>query len=85
MAPDLNTLESRERWDYSTPGSGGYTVPDIVYNVRRIFFSSSMSTDDLEGSLNPKAEGRDYWSWLVGHSDGIPDPETHAERRACYI
>lgn len=33
MAPDLNAVHKGERWDYSTPGSGGYNIPDIVYNV----------------------------------------------------
>jgi hypothetical protein len=33
MAPDLNTMTSDGRWDYSTPGSSGYNVPNIVYNV----------------------------------------------------
>ncbi|KAJ4321385.1 hypothetical protein N0V94_002922 [Neodidymelliopsis sp. IMI 364377] len=32
MAPDLNAVDKDERWDYSTPGSSGYDVPDIVYN-----------------------------------------------------
>jgi hypothetical protein len=34
MAPDLNSLNTNGQWDYSTPGSTGYEVPDIVYNVR---------------------------------------------------
>ena len=33
MAPDLNSLGSKKLWDYSTPGSGGYNIPDIVYDV----------------------------------------------------
>ena len=33
MAPDLNAVGKGERWDYSTPGSSGYDIPDIVYNV----------------------------------------------------
>ncbi|KAF2194076.1 FAD/NAD(P)-binding domain-containing protein [Zopfia rhizophila CBS 207.26] len=32
MAPDLNSLDSNGRWDYSSPGLGGYNIPDIVYN-----------------------------------------------------
>ncbi|PSN74052.1 FAD/NAD(P)-binding domain-containing protein [Corynespora cassiicola Philippines] len=32
MAPDLNSLGSKKLWDYSTPGSGGYNIPDVVYN-----------------------------------------------------
>ncbi|KAH6259915.1 hypothetical protein HBI42_095670 [Parastagonospora nodorum] len=32
MAPDLNSIDSNGRWDYSTPGSGGYNIPDIVYD-----------------------------------------------------
>ncbi|KAF1941667.1 FAD/NAD(P)-binding domain-containing protein [Clathrospora elynae] len=32
MAPDLNSLGSDGRWDYSTPGSSGYEVPNIAYN-----------------------------------------------------
>ncbi|KAJ4376381.1 hypothetical protein N0V83_001664 [Neocucurbitaria cava] len=32
MAPDLNSLGSGGQWDYSTPGSSGYNIPDIVYN-----------------------------------------------------
>jgi len=32
MAPDLNAIGSGQRWDYSTPGSGGYNIPDIVYD-----------------------------------------------------
>lgn len=32
MAPDLNTLGGGQKWDYSTPGSNGYEVPNIVYN-----------------------------------------------------
>ena len=35
MAPHLNTLGGGKRWDYSTPGSGGYDIPDIVYNARQ--------------------------------------------------
>jgi len=34
MAPDLNAVAAGEKWDYSTPGSSGYNVPDIVLNVR---------------------------------------------------
>ncbi|KAF2472585.1 FAD/NAD(P)-binding domain-containing protein [Lindgomyces ingoldianus] len=34
MSPDLNSLDSNGKWDYSTPGSGGYSIPDISYNVR---------------------------------------------------
>ncbi|KAF2729694.1 FAD/NAD(P)-binding domain-containing protein [Polyplosphaeria fusca] len=33
MAPDLNLLGPDGKWDYSTPGSGGYTVPDIILDV----------------------------------------------------
>ena len=33
MAPDLNAVSKGERWDYSTPGSSGYDIPNIVYNV----------------------------------------------------
>jgi hypothetical protein len=33
MAPDLNSVGKGERWDYSTPGSTGYEIPDIVYDV----------------------------------------------------
>ncbi|KAF2741842.1 FAD/NAD(P)-binding domain-containing protein [Sporormia fimetaria CBS 119925] len=32
MAPDLNALTSKSKVDYSTPGSGGYEIPNIVYN-----------------------------------------------------
>jgi len=32
MAPDLNALSAGEKWDYSTPGSSGYDIPDITYN-----------------------------------------------------
>jgi len=32
MAPDLNAVGKGERWDYSTPGSTGYEIPDIVYD-----------------------------------------------------
>jgi cation diffusion facilitator CzcD-associated flavoprotein CzcO len=32
MAPDLNAMGSDGRWDYSTPGSSGYNVPNIIYN-----------------------------------------------------
>ncbi|KAF1850359.1 FAD/NAD(P)-binding domain-containing protein [Cucurbitaria berberidis CBS 394.84] len=32
MAPDINHLGSDGRWDYSTPGSSGYNIPNIVYN-----------------------------------------------------
>jgi hypothetical protein len=35
MAPDLNAVGKGERWDYSTPGSTGYDIPDIVYDVRQ--------------------------------------------------
>lgn len=34
MAPDLNALSANGRWDYSTPGSSGYNIPNIVYDVR---------------------------------------------------
>lgn len=33
MAPDRNSFDSNGKWDYSTPGSSGYEIPDIVYNV----------------------------------------------------
>lgn len=33
MAPDLNSIDSNGRWDYSTPGSTGYDIPNIVYDV----------------------------------------------------
>ena len=33
MAPDLNSINSSGRWDYSTPGSTGYDIPNIIYNV----------------------------------------------------
>jgi len=32
MAPDLNSMTSDGKWDYSTPGSSGYDVPNIVYD-----------------------------------------------------
>lgn len=32
MAPDLDSLKV----DYSTPGSEGYAIPDIVYNVNLV-------------------------------------------------
>lgn len=32
MAPDLNAVAGGERWDYSQPGSSGYSIPDITYN-----------------------------------------------------
>ncbi|KAJ9644119.1 hypothetical protein H2201_007096 [Coniosporium apollinis] len=32
MAPDLNALSANGRWDYSTPGSSGYNIPNIVYD-----------------------------------------------------
>lgn len=43
MAPDLNAIGSGQRWDYSTPGSGGYNIPDIVYDVR----GNDWNTSDL--------------------------------------
>ncbi|KAF2444597.1 FAD/NAD(P)-binding domain-containing protein [Karstenula rhodostoma CBS 690.94] len=33
MAPDLNSLQSNGKWDYSTPGSEGYSIPNITYNM----------------------------------------------------
>lgn len=45
MAPDLNSLHANGRWDYSTPGSGGYNVPNIVYNVS--IFISDFRYDSL--------------------------------------
>lgn len=33
MAPDLNSMHINGKWDYSTPGSTGYSVPKLVYNV----------------------------------------------------
>jgi hypothetical protein len=33
MAPDLNSLDRNGRWDYSIPGSSGYDIPNIIYNV----------------------------------------------------
>ena len=33
MAPDLNSLASNGRWDYSKPGFSGYDIPNIIYNV----------------------------------------------------
>jgi hypothetical protein len=35
MAPDLNSIDSNGRWDYSIPGSSGYDIPNIVYDVSR--------------------------------------------------
>jgi cation diffusion facilitator CzcD-associated flavoprotein CzcO len=33
MAPDINSFIGPDgRWDYSTPGSSGYSIPKIVYN-----------------------------------------------------
>ncbi|KAL6710120.1 hypothetical protein ACN47E_009911 [Coniothyrium glycines] len=32
MAPDLNSIGQDGKWDYSTPGSSGYDIPDIVYD-----------------------------------------------------
>lgn len=39
MAPDLGGLTKAEKWDYSTPGSTGYDIPNITMgdpNNRRI-------------------------------------------------
>jgi hypothetical protein len=33
MAPDLNFIDRNGRWDYSTPGSSGYDIPNITYDV----------------------------------------------------
>ena len=34
MAPDLNAVASGDsKWDYSTPGSTGYDIPDVILNV----------------------------------------------------
>lgn len=33
MAPDLNAVAAGGKFDYSQPGSSGYSVPDITYNV----------------------------------------------------
>jgi len=32
MAPDLNMVGPDGKWDYSTPGSSGYDIPNITYN-----------------------------------------------------
>lgn len=32
MAPDLNGIFKGGKWDYSTPGSWGYDLPDITFN-----------------------------------------------------
>ncbi|KAF2123552.1 FAD/NAD(P)-binding domain-containing protein [Dothidotthia symphoricarpi CBS 119687] len=36
MAPDLNSIGKDGQWDYSTPGSTGYNIPDIAYDVRSL-------------------------------------------------
>lgn len=46
MAPDLNSLDSNGKWDYSTPGSSGYNIPDIVYNVSYKYDSSYHFLED---------------------------------------
>jgi hypothetical protein len=35
MAPDLNFLGPDGKMDYSQPGSSGYDIPKITYNVSR--------------------------------------------------
>lgn len=32
MAPDISSIDSTGKWDYSTPGSSGYEIPNIVYD-----------------------------------------------------
>jgi len=54
MAPDLNAVAAGEKWDYSTPGSSGYNVPDIVLNVRlrsSTYDSSSLKIAKLNHRL----------------------------------
>ena len=46
MAPDLNTLGSGQKWDYSTPGSNGYEVPNIVYDVSEHVPAKHSHTND---------------------------------------
>lgn len=48
MAPDLNGVANGARWDYSTPGSSGYSVPDIVYNVS-LQYNSMHYDSDIDG------------------------------------
>jgi hypothetical protein len=84
MAPDLNTIGADGRWDYSTPGSGGYSVPDIVYDVRRDISSQGIYLT-IVGSIFEEAQSIDNRSWLVRYTDGIPDPEELRERGARHI
>jgi hypothetical protein len=41
MAPDLNSIDSNGRWDYSTPGSSGYDIPNITYDVESCLISDA--------------------------------------------
>jgi hypothetical protein len=81
MAPDLNSLGSNGRWDYSTPGSNGYDIPDIIYNVSAVITSIHCHQADIaSGSFDQEAEGINYRSWLLWYSDGIPNPEVYQKR-----
>jgi hypothetical protein len=54
MAPDLNAMTSDGRWDYSTPGSGGYDVPNIVYNVSLLEKAGHQMTDYVQDPSSRK-------------------------------
>lgn len=42
MAPDISGLSNGGTVDYSTPGSGGYNVPDVTLNVGAIVISTHL-------------------------------------------
>jgi hypothetical protein len=51
-------MDSNGRWDYSTPGSGGYDIPNIVYNVTcpPIEYEKKLTNS---GSIVSKTQGID--------------------------
>jgi hypothetical protein len=79
MAPDLNSMDSNGRWDYSTPGSGGYDIPNIVYNVTcpPIEYEKKLTNS---GSIVSKTQGIDGWSRALWDPDGVSNSK---ELREC--
>jgi hypothetical protein len=86
MAPNLNSLGSDGRWGYSTPGSDGYDVPDIIYNVSVPITSMYRTQAEYAlGPVNQEAEVVDNRNGLFWHSDGIPDPEVYEKCRTGHL
>jgi hypothetical protein len=75
MAPDLNSINSNGRWNYSTPGSSGYDIPNIVLDVSSTEEPRKRIRLIWPGSFNAKAQSANYWSGTLEHPDSIYDSE----------